>query len=470
MHPSTPALDLTRAALRETYAGKKWIVAQEVLQGGTSIVAALRALGVEEIFALGAVNGTGPLPNCPHLLVELDPAEKVARSQTAGEMMAGIQAAEARLDDLPASARAALDEFDPHGEAQVIRTLFSTDHPVGGRKVWGGRREAWRAWEDKLRVDALWDHLGVPRAPAQVVPATAEALRTAHAALDTGRGTVWAADNRAGWHGGAQGVRHVFSAETAEAAIGWLAGRADAARVMPWLSGVPCSIHGIRFGEHNLALRPCEMVIFRKVVSSQLTYAQAATFWDPPEADRQAMREMVRKVGDHLHAIEGFRGTFTIDGVLTAEGFRPTELNPRFGAAIGILSRGLPDLPLYLLHCAVIEGLELPVAALEAELLAAADGSRAGASMQICQGVFRTPTRAYLHADGEGYLLNTVEEGAQFTVNLGPSNGGSMVMLGPTKGVLPVGPPSAPRIVAAWRAIDAAWQLGLGNLEAAALY
>ncbi|HWB72073.1 MAG TPA: hypothetical protein VG452_07635 [Egibacteraceae bacterium] len=49
----------------------------------------------------------------------------------------------------------------------------------------------------------------------------------------------------------------------------------------------------------------------------------------------------------------GLPGVFTVDGVMTAEGFRPTELNPRFGAAIALMARAT-GLPLYLLHLASV--------------------------------------------------------------------------------------------------------------------
>ena len=44
------------------------------------------------------------------------------------------------------------------------------------------------------------------------------------------------------------------------------------------------------------------------------------------------MRAAARRVGEHLRATYGYRGAFGIDGVLTADGFRPTELNARGSA------------------------------------------------------------------------------------------------------------------------------------------
>ena len=51
-----------------------------------------------------------------------------------------------------------------------------------------------------------------------------------------------------------------------------------------------------------------------------------------------------------------FRGAFTLDGVATADGFRPTELNPRFGAGLSVITRGLDGVPLPLVLDLVVAG------------------------------------------------------------------------------------------------------------------
>ena len=80
-----------------------------------------------------------------------------------------------------------------------------------------------------------------------------------------------------------------------------------------------------------------------------------------------------------------YRGAFTLDGVATAHGFRPTELNPRFGAGLGVITRGLNGLPLHLVLDLVVSGteLELPAAELEELLLAESDAKRSGGSWQL---------------------------------------------------------------------------------------
>src|SRR5690606_4075064 len=107
----------------------------------------------------------------------------------------------------------------------------------------------------------------------------------------------------------------------------FLAEEAHRVRVMPFLDGIPCSIHGIVFDDAVSVLRPCEMVALRRPGRSDLYYAGMGSTWDPPAAARADMRALCRRVGEHLRRTVGYRGVFTVDGVLTRDGFRPTELN-----------------------------------------------------------------------------------------------------------------------------------------------
>ena len=95
---------------------------------------------------------------------------------------------------------------------------------------------------------------------------------------------------------------------------------------------------------------------------------------------RAAMGEAARRVGVLLREEIDYRGAFTLDGVATADGFRPTELNPRFGAGLGVITRGLDGLPLHLVLDLVVSGTHLEISAteLEALLLEQSDASRSG--------------------------------------------------------------------------------------------
>ena len=96
-------------------------------------------------------------------------------------------------------------------------------------------------------------------------------------------------------------------------------------RVMPFLEGVPCSIHGFVLTDGVAAFRPVEQLVLRTPGGSRFTYAGVSTWWDPTQADRAEMRTAATGVGEFLGDRYGLRGGFAVDGVLTADGFLPTE-------------------------------------------------------------------------------------------------------------------------------------------------
>jgi hypothetical protein len=452
-----------RDQLSRVIRGRPWIVATDVLVNSARTGEKLLDLGADRVMAIGGARGTGALPAPDRMpMIELGVRGK--------DMMGGIRACEAALDAVPAEVQAQVDAFDPDREARVVRALFSDGAPVAGRATFGGRREAWTRLEDKMRVDALWDRIGIERAPSEIVDADGDAPATAAARLDRGMGTVWVADNREGWHGGAQFLRWVRSDNDAEEARRFLSAHADRVRVMPFLDGVPCSIHAIVFASDVIAFRPCEMLVFRVPAESRLAYAATSTFWLPPEEDREAMRDVARRVGGHLRDAVDFRGCLTVDGVLTEDGFRPTELNPRFGAALSTLSGSLPDLPLYLLHLAVAEGeaLDYRPADLERLILDASVRAPTAVTHRHVPVEIDEPREAKLVRDADGFRWAAEGEAAAIDVTLGASlSTGSFLRLAATPGGFDLGPAFGPVAVEAFAFLDREWKLGIGPLEAA---
>src|SRR6266508_119804 len=451
-----------RERLRPIVAGRKLVLTGGPLAGLAGLCASVRSLGAERPFLLATGLGTGPVPG------EED-AERFVVEVHARDAMDDVRRTTDLLGDLPAAATAAVDRWDPERRALVLNPLFNERTEVAGRAVYRPRRPAWRALEDKVTVDDLWDALGVRRAPCEVVAAEAGPLRRAAARLDRGSGTVWAGDAREGFNGGAEYLRWVRSAGDAAEAATFLAAHCDLARVMPFLEGVPCGIHGLVLPDGVAVLRPVEQVTLRRPGRNRLLYAGVATFWDPPEADRAAMRSLARTVGTGLAERVAYRGAFTIDGVLTADGFRPTELNPRFGAGLATIGRGLPDLPLYLLHLALVEGEPLGIGAraLEALLVEAADGTRSGGAWTLTRAA---PVVASDHGVVfEGGACRFAREGEQpaGTLSFGPSSVGGFVRLSLDPAHVPAGPQVAPFGVAALTLADHRLGTGVGPLEPA---
>lgn len=446
------------AALRARIADRPWIVAMDVLVPAANTANQLLDLGATRVLAIGGFRGTGALP---------DPARvpQIDLGITGADMMGSIRAAEAALAAVPPAVQAQIDAFDPAGEARVIGTLFSSGAPVGGRAMYGARPKAWQALEDKVIIDALWDAVGIPRAPCAIVPADLAALTAAAAPLDQGLGTVWAGDARAGFNGGGAYVRWVRDPAQAAEAAAFFAAECDRVRVMPFLEGLPCSVHGFVLPDHVAAIRPCEMVILRHADAPRFAYAGPATYWDPPEADRAEMRAVARRVGAHLQATLGYRGAFTVDGILTADGFRPTELNPRYGGGMAAIGRGL-GASLYLLNLMMVEGEPLPTTGVEFEaaLLASADGERDGWGHRMLERPITATETLFITVDGDGWRVVPDAEAAQVRLDLGPGPTGGYVRAHPLPDKTPVGPSIAPRIASALRFASDHWGLTLPAL------
>jgi hypothetical protein len=451
-----------RELLRPLCAGRRWVLFGQPLAAYTLTVRLLRDLGAERCLIIASNLGTGPLPSP-------DDADWVVLNLHAPDMIAEFRQVARLFTEVPADARTAVERYDPEVRAWVLApiTLHAPPPTLLGRRLIGRRQPAGVALEDKVVIDAFWDRVQLKRAPSKVLPV--RALPEAAHALDRGQGTVWAGDAREGAHGGAMLLRWVRSgADTADAKA-FFAAQCDRVRVMPFLEGIPCSIHGIVFPETVAAFRPVEMVTLRPPHGSQLRYSGAATFWDPPEADRAYMRECARRVGEALRREVAFRGAFTIDGVMTEDGFLPTELNPRFGAGLGVLGRSLPELPLGLLAFVAMEDepLDYRPRDLETLVVDAADAHRTGGAWTVIPGKReRSEEHALVEGDGQ-YRLARAGEAPDATLTIGPSAVGGFVRFTPDALRVPVGISIAGRAANAFALADREFGTGIGPLQAA---
>src|SRR6266545_2127118 len=234
--------------LRQFYGGRKLVLtgAPLAMLRGTSRM--VRSLGADRPFLLAAGVGTGPLPT-------EEEGERFVLQLSAPDVVTETRAIMSLLADLPAGALAALDRYDPDREALVLSPPANELRTIAGRRVYAPRHPSWRRLEDKTRIDELWDAHGIRRPPSLVVPATGEALRAAARRMDRGLGTVWAGDTSEGVNGGAIYVRWVRDDRDAAEAVSFLSTHCDRARVVPFIEGVPCSIHGLVLPDGVAALR-----------------------------------------------------------------------------------------------------------------------------------------------------------------------------------------------------------------------
>lgn len=435
------------------------------LAGATALLSQLEAYGAHRPLVVAGSIGTGPLPppgSCEVLVLDLPPVSTVSEQVRRESRLVGTP---------PPEALAAVEAYDPQNHAVVLAGPFTIARHVGGRPVLDGRLPAWEAMEDKTLADELCDAAGVPRPPSAVVPAEETGLRAAAAGLDDGDGTVWAGDASVGMNGGADLVRRVGPGVDAAAVAAFLAGHCRRVRVAPFVEGIPCSIHGLVTPDGVAVLRPVELMILRGPAADRFTYGGAATWWDPPESDREVMRSYARATGAELAARVGFRGGFSLDGVLGPDGFVATEINTRFTGGLALLARTLPDLPVALVQAALVSGVDLGVdaAALEATLLPATDARRSGGANAVSTAVHPGSTVSVGVVADAGPRLRVAGDGEapRATIELGPSSPGGLVRLAPEDGLVPAGRSVAPYAVGALALADDLWGTGFGPLQAA---
>ncbi len=441
-------------ALRDVFDGRRVVLAGDVPAAWTEHVGLLQAAGASDLMVVATSgSGAGTVPDLPTVVVE--PPDGLSFLQR-------IHFGTAALQDPPPHVLAAVDAFDPLGEALVVGTFLNPASDLGGRPFLAHRRPEWVALEDKVVVDEFWDRAGIERALSVVV----DLADAADAAIDvdSGDGTVWAADAREGFTGGASGVRWVIDESTRLRAEADLGAICDRVRVMPFLEGIPCSIHGIVLPDGVAALRPVEMVTLRR--GTELVYAGCATFWDPPDEVREHMRAVARRAGEQLRGEVDFRGTFTVDGVVTSDGFLPTELNPRFGAGINTIGRA-SRLPIVLLNDLVVAGREIGLSALEFErrVVEAADEHRGGGTW-ISGVTVATPLA------GEPVVADDSGEFRRAEPSDSPTGtvvaGGNHVRCRYEPGGVATGPSTGPVAASFWRYADRELGTGIGPLTPAA--
>jgi hypothetical protein len=439
----------------------KWILCTDAAAAFTPFIPIFGEIGAPRPLILAGSEGTGGLP-------DPEDCEIVLLGTGAETMLGGIREFQAALRELPQDALDRIDAWDPDGEAIVMQTFLDTKYPVAGRRSYGARPEEWLALEDKMVIDAVWDAAGVARAPIEIVAANAEDLVAASHRIDAGAGVVWTADNKEGWHGGAEYSRHVADPDHADEAIEFMAWHAGRVRVMPFLEGVPCAIHGLVFPNAVATFRPAEMVVFREATSNKFRYASCSTSWDPPIERREEMRDLARTVGAHLRDEHGFRGMFTMDGVLTADGFRPTELNPRYGAGIGTVGRA-SGMPLLGISRMLIEGETDGLDPVEIERIVTdtADESRSLGGFAITKVRVDENQELRVVWDGDEVREAASDEEANATLNRGPAPLGSMTRFVLDTDAIPVGAMAAPIVAQGLAFADERWGLGLGELVSA---
>ena len=449
--------------LRPLFSDRKFLIAGPIAVGLGGLARRLTGLGAERPFLIAGSEGTGVLPTP-------EEAELHVLGLQSKDILEEHRNLDIVIDALPSELRRAIDAWDPKESARFIfSSALAASRTAAPRRPYGARPAAWAALEDKVKIDAFWDAAGIERAPSRIVPADYEAVRTAANALDRGLGTVWAADARDGTHGGGLGLRWVRTGDDGRASYESLRRMADRVRIMPFLEGIPASIHGIVFPDSVAVFRPVEMVVLRPADGDRVFYAGCATAFDPNPDDRASMRNVAYRAGAALRETVGYRGPFGIDGILAGDGYVPTELNARAGAGLAPLAAGLPDLPLAPLCLAVTQGEKLDYRPdlLERAVVESADAHRTCAGWSVTGTAFDDSGLLEVVRDGDEYREAASGEEPHGTFQFGPSVMGGFVRFVLYPAQIQRGSSAAPEVVRALRFADRALGTDFGELDAA---
>jgi len=261
------------------------------------------------------------------LAVALDDAPREALFRGATDQLAWQHGTIAGLDGSGWLAPAA-DTFDPDNTAALVLPDPLDPPHAGTRRRLGRRPPAWRLFEDKTIVDALWDALGAPRARSIVADATADLGRLG-ALVDRGAGVVCSCQPiGAGPAAGGDGIwwwRHGQSPPTIP-----VEGGRCRVRLMPFLEGTPVRLHGFVLGRQVVAFPPMETVtLLRRDRGTFLCTGAVASL-----GHRGDLVSRTTRIGAGLRDRLGYRGGFSVDGIVTADGFLPTDFNARLTSAM----------------------------------------------------------------------------------------------------------------------------------------
>ena len=453
-------LSTVNDVLADVHRDRLWIVLAEVSAGSAGFVTQLESWGAAGVIVVAGAPGVGEQPDARVVFTQ---------AEASATMMEGMRQFFRSVMDPDDEVAAAVNAFDPRGEALVTLPDVHVAKRVFGRPVYGARSAETQALEDKTLIDELWDTADVDRVPSEVVPV--HEAPAAAARLSQGQGTVWAADNLLGWHGGGTYTQWIRPSADLDDAVAWFAACSRSVRVMPFLDGIPCSIHGFVTRSGVASFRPVEMLTLRRPDRAFL-YGGVASYWDPTAADRAHMREVARRVAAELGDRIGYLGPFSVDGVMTVEGFRPTELNPRMSAGMGQLASTVDGLQLGSIVRCLREGdLEVDPQWLERVVLESADENRVGGAYTVAQGRPFPQDRLEefpVSIRYEGGRVSRAEESeANGSIVGGNNPAGAYVRLNPDPERIDHGPSLGPMAVALMEFADAEWDLGIGPVEAA---
>ena len=367
------------------------------------------------------------------------------------------------LECLGEEQQSMIDAFDPERKAIVIGAFWFGLASVAGRRVFGYRHPRWILYEDKCAVSFIWNKAGILQAKSTVV-----SVSSLHAGLPEGwtYPVVLSGDSLNGITGGGSHVRCVLSEKQLEAILSFFESDCESVRLMEYIEGISCSMHGFVLEDAVCTSIPIEMVVLPRA-DGQFVYMGAATHWEPSLSERMYLEETVRKVGVALREEADFRGTFTIDGILKDGLFYPTEINTRAGAGIFALYHVHHSM-YYLLDLMIKDGQLLNVDASELEewMHKTAEQNRSTRAWGGAHIDGLCPNETHFLRFSQGAWIQEKEASSSTTtLNISEGRDGAFLMLSIAKEALSIGEPLFPYVKAAMQYCDERWKTKFLNCE-----
>jgi hypothetical protein len=239
-------------------------------------------------------------------------------------------------------------------------------------------------------------------------------------------------------------------------------------RVARFVEGTPCSIGAFVTADGVAVLRPVENITLRR--GHRLVYSGLSTVYDPPAAVRDEMEAAARRLGEELRRRVDYRGGFSIDGIVTPDGWLATEVNSRMSGGFSAQPTGDGEPLLPLVQAALVDRLDdatLTAAAIEAVYRPAGEAVRSVRVARVIDAVpAGGPASVPVVVEGREVRVADPEEEPHGTLMVGVAASGGVVLARITDAARPLelGPPAAPLAAALLDLADDLWDTGTSGL------
>ncbi len=225
-----------------------------------------------------------------------------------------------------------LREYDPGHRAMVIGPAWLKGKELLGRKVIGYRPDQWTEFEfDKIGVDRFFDSVGVPRANSLVVETKHFDFQDCWRRYDQGKGIVLVGEGK---FTGGSGLLFVKNRNSVTVVHGWLRNKSiSKLKVVSNLSGPAFCSHGFVLNDSCVTTQPYESISLEKCVEGEIEWVGSSSALVVREDVCNRIHRFTEQVGSQLRQTLNYRGSFSLDGVLTPDGPKFTEINTRMGAS-----------------------------------------------------------------------------------------------------------------------------------------